>query len=102
MPRHADVLCPSREWTLLTDAADATITGVRLQNLSNWPVRIQAKADATSTGLTVGGALILRAGDEIIYSTDTIAALFPGVTSPLHLFALNQSKQPVEISVSHA
>lgn len=101
MPRHADVLVPKREWTILTDSADATITGVRLQNLSGVTVRIQAKADASPSGLSVGGSLVLRAGADIIYSTDTLASLFPGVTSPLHLFAWSDY-DACEISVSHA
>lgn len=101
MPRHDDVLCPKRTWTILTDSADASIDGVRLQNLSDHPVRIQAAATASTIGLAVGGALLLRAGGEIIYSTDTLAELFPGVTSPLHLFAYSYHAD-VEISASHA
>lgn len=81
-----DVVVPERTWTIITDPADATITGVRLQNLSGHAVRIQAKADNSDAGLSQDGALILGPR-EIIYATDTLANLFPGVTSPLHLFA---------------
>jgi hypothetical protein len=100
MQRAADVTVPKRVWTILTDPADATITGVRLQNLGGFPVRIQAKADANAPEtLSVQGSLILGPG-EIIYATDTLANLFPGVTSPLHLFAWSPAL--VEISVNHA
>lgn len=102
MPRHADVLVPALSWAILTDPLDASITGVRLQNLSDTTLRVQAKADNNPAGLTVGGALLLNAAGEILLSTDTLAALFPGVTSPLHLFAFNPSGHPIEVSVSHA
>lgn len=101
MPKHSDVLVPKREWTILTDSTDASITGVRLQNLGDYAVRIQAKADADPAGLSIGGALILREEPDIIFSTDTLATLFPGVTSPLHLFAYCANGS-TEISVSHA
>lgn len=101
MPKHSDVLVPKREWTILTDSTDASITGVRLQNLGDYAVRIQAKADADPAGLSIGGALILREAPAIIFSTDTLATLFPGVTSPLHLFAYCANGS-TEISVSHA
>lgn len=101
MPKHDDVLVSKREWTILTDPADASITGVRLQNLGGHSVRIQAKADTDPAGLTVDGALILLSAGDTIFSTDTLAALFPGVTSPLHLFAWCANGS-TEISVSHA
>ena len=101
MPRHDDVLVPKRTWTILTDSTDASITGVRLQNLGDYAVRIQAKADNDPAGLAVGVALILRAAPDVIFSTDTLATRFPGVTSPLHLFAWCPNGT-TEISVSHA
>ena len=101
MPKHDDVTVPKRVWTILTDATDASITGVRLQNLGNFPVRVQAKATADVASLAVAGALLLKVGGDIIFSTDTLAALFPGVTSPLHLFAYCPNGK-TEISVSHA
>lgn len=99
MPRHADVTVPANVWTLLTDPDDVSITGVQLQNLSGTPMRVQAKADASPIGLTVGGALLLLSIAPIA-ATDTLANLFPGVTSPLHLFALSPTL--AEVSVSHA
>lgn len=101
MSKHADVTVPKREWTLLTNPADGAITGVRLQNLGSVPVRIQAAATADPTGLTVGGALILRDPADIVYETDLLVDLFPGVTTPLHLFAWCDTGS-TEISVSHA
>ena len=101
MSKRDDVLVPKRTWTLLTNPADGAITAVRLQNLGAVPVRIQAKATTDPSGLSVGGALIMRDPTDIFYSTDTLASLFPGVTTPLHLFAWCPTGT-TEISVSHA
>lgn len=95
-----DIVVAKRQWTLLTDPADATITGVRLQLLGDAPVRIQATASVDPTSLSVQGALIMTKPGEILYSTDTLAELFPAVTSPLHLWAYAQ--RLTEISVNHA
>lgn len=101
MAKNDDVLVPKRTWTLLTNPADGAITSVRLQNLGGVPVRIQAKENTNPAGLAVDGALILRDPTDIFYATDTLVNLFPGVTTPLHLFAWSPDG-PTEISVSHA
>lgn len=95
-----DITVPKRAWTLLTDPADATITGVRLQLLGDAPCRIQATPGIDPTGLSVQGSIIMTRPGEILYSTDTLATLFPAVTSPLHLWAYSQ--RLTEISVNHA
>ncbi len=100
MSRHADVLVQANTWTILTNPADASPTSIRLQNLGNHPVRVQAKNGPDNIGLSVPGSLLLKAGGEMIFSTDTVASLFPGLTTPNHLFAW--SIFPTEISVSHA
>ncbi len=101
MPRHTDVALPKNTWVILTDSADATITGVRLQNLGTDMLIVQAGATATlpSGPNAFDGAIRLKPG-EILLSTDTLAALFPGVTSPLHLFGY--SARAGDASVSHA
>lgn len=101
MSKHDDVLVPKRTWTLLTNPADGAITGVRLQNLGSIPVRVQAKADSDPAGLSVGGALIMRDPTDIFYESDLLVDLFPGVTTPLHLFAWCPTGT-TEISVSYA
>jgi hypothetical protein len=95
-----DITVQKRQWVLLTDPEDATITGVRLQLLGDAPCRIQATAGIDPTGLSVQGALILTKTGELILATDTLADLFPAVTSPLHLWAYAQ--RLTEISVNHA
>jgi hypothetical protein len=101
MPRHTDVAIPKNTWVILTDSADVTITGVRVQNLGNDTLLIQARADTTlPSGPNAGdGAIRLKPG-EILFSTDTLANLFPGVTSPLHLFGF--SARAGSATVSHA
>lgn len=101
MPRHTDVAAPKNTWVILTDSADASITGVRVQNLGEDILMIQARADTTlpSGPTATDGAIRLKQG-EILFSTDTLANLFPGVTSPLHLFGL--SARALAASVSHA
>lgn len=102
MPRHDDVTCLQNQWTILTDAADATITGVRFQSVGKVPVRVQAKADNNPAGLAIGGSILLPVdGAPIIFSTETLASLFPGVTSPLHLFGMAVNASGL-VSVSHA
>lgn len=101
MPRHTDVAIPKNTWVILTDSADVTITGVRVQNLGTDTLLIQARADTTlPSGPTAGdGAIRLKPG-EILFSTDTVANLFPGVASALHLFGF--SARAGGATVSHA
>jgi hypothetical protein len=101
MPRHADVPLPKNTWVILTDSADATITGVRVQNLGTDILSIQAGATTTlpSGPSAFEGAIRLKPG-EVLFSTDTLANLFPGITSPLHLFGF--TPRPGDASVSHA
>jgi hypothetical protein len=101
MPRHADVALPKNTWVILTDSADATITGCRIQNLGTEVLSIQAAATTTppSGPSAADGAIRLRPG-EVLFSTDTTVNLFPGLTSPLHLFGF--CARPGVASVSHA
>ena len=96
MPRHADVVVPPRAATILTDSADASITTVRLQNVGDHPVRVQATATAVAPA-NFEGAIQLRAGE---IRSETLAALFPGVATPLHLWAWSDNGSIV--SASHA
>lgn len=101
MPRHTDVALPKNAWVILTDSADVTITGVRVQNLGTDTLLVQAGATTTlPTGPNAGdGAIRLKPG-EILFSTDTIANLFPGVAGALHLFGF--TARAGDASVSHA
>lgn len=98
MPRHADVVVPPKAWTILTDSADASITAVRLMNIGDHPVRVQATATAVAPA-DAEGALEILPGQRIP-ATETLAQLFPGVTSPLHLYAW--SEHGTIVSSSHA
>lgn len=102
MPKHADVTLPAQTWTLLTDPADATITGVRIQNLSGYPVRLQAQAAAlpAPSGVGAGAGGVMLDAKATLPATDTLANVFPGVTAPLHVYAW--CDLPAELSVSHA
>lgn len=101
MPRHTDVPIPKNTWVILTDSADVTITGARVQNTGPGILLVQARADTTPpSGPTAAeGAIRLKPG-ETLFSTDSLASLFPGVTNPLHLFGF--SAHAGSASVSHA
>jgi len=89
------VLTASRAWTLLTDA-DATV--VTFQNLSPYPMQFKATADTTSPTSDIDGLVYQPGFGE---SSGDITALFPGVTTPVRLWAKGADNNS-KVYVSHA
>ena len=95
MPRHANVSCPSSAPTLLTTN---DVTSCRITNVSGLPVVIQATATAVAPISSAGG-VPLR-GYQTWAADLSIADMFPGVTTPVRLWAFADTD--ALLSVSHA
>lgn len=82
MARNAHVALPAGSFTELSNGED--IAGaVKVQNFGSGDIILVATVDATEP-TTTGGGTLLKPGFGL---NDTLANLFPGVTSPVRLWA---------------
>ncbi len=97
--RHVTLAITARDaWVILTNAVDNATTAARVQNTGAAVITVQATATATAP-TSAQGAINLLPGD-ILPSTQTLAQLFPGVTSPAHIWG--RCDADGSVSVSHA
>ena len=97
MAYHTTLSVPRATWT---EATNALVTAIRLQNMSLVnSIFVQATVDGTPPTSTAG-AMILPTG-QVIPSDLTLAQLFPGIvttTGRVWLFSADSGL----VSVSHA
>lgn len=75
------------------------ITEARVQNCSRHKIQVMATTTAVAP-TSMAGCVELKPGEG--FATNfTLAQLFPGVTTPSHLYAVSPSDTSV-VSVSHA
>lgn len=95
MARNTTLSIPQEDFTELSDAEN--ITGsVKVQNVGSYDLWIMATSDATAP-TTIAGGTMLRPGQG---ERGTLADLFPGVSSPVRLWAW--SALPGAASVQYA
>lgn len=93
MARNADVTLAAGTWTQLT-ADDATV--VAIQNKSDYIVTVMATTSATPPSASARDGYVLRPLADGQY---TLATSFPGLTSPVRMYAY--SEYAVTVFVSH-
>jgi hypothetical protein len=95
MARNDNVNVAPNTWVQLTNA---NASAIRVQNLSGFPVNLQATVGA-SAPTSIGGSLRLNA-QGVITASETLANLFPGLTGANRVWAFCETG--VTLSVSHA
>ena len=95
MARNENVTVPAETWTQLTNA---NASAVRVSNLSGFRIELQATSDTTAPTV-LDGTVPLDSG-LTLNGDVTLASLYPGVTTPVRLWAF--CRFAVEVSVSHA
>lgn len=88
---------PRDVWLLLTDN---TVVGATVVNNLKTPIIIQATNGVTPPADGNSDGIRLLEGQGI-KSNDSLAVLFPGVTSPNHIHVLSHSVDG-EVFISHA
>lgn len=96
MPANAIIAVPASTWTLLTSA---NVTEMRLQNLSGNPVKLMGTVGVEEEPEDDAGHIRLGGG-ESIYSSITLAQLWPGVSGVNRVYAW--CDHPARVSISHA
>lgn len=82
MARNADVTLTAGTWTQLTADDAATVA---VQNKSGFDVILMATTSATPPTAAAKDGYVLSPGMDGLY---TLATSFPGLTSPVRLYAL--------------
>ena len=102
MAQHTTVSLNTGAWVQLTNADAAA---ARVQNQGPYEIYVQATANTTpptAGAAGLAGALYFRVS-EGFEPTSTLANLFPGITSPVRLWAICTSPAlSSSVSVSHA
>lgn len=94
--RNTNIACVTSAPTALTDGA---VTAVRVSNLGDTEVWLQATATNVAPGSAAGAVPLTKR--STLAADLTLANLFPGVGSgALYLWAF--ADKPVALSVSHA
>lgn len=95
MAKNTTLTCNPGVPTRITDTAQ---TAARAQ--ANHNVHLLATTNTTAPVSTEGSVQLLA---HMILTTDTtLASLFPGVGSTLHLWIWPTGEDPVDVSISHA
>lgn len=76
---------------------ESDCTKIRVQLLGTANVRLMAAPNATTPSSFDGGVWLTATGD-LIPGSLALADLFPGVTSPVRLFALSDANTTVSFS----
>lgn len=99
MPQTANVTLAPRAWTPLTNAA---VTALRVQNLTRWPILLQATVGAVPpTADAAGKAGAIKLGEDMVLGADRpLSELWPGLTGANRVYAWTDIDG--EASVSHA
>ena len=95
MPRTVDITCPARTWTALTDA---DVDALTVSNRGQHGVFLQGRANTTAPTTTAGAVPLLPG--QVIAADITLAQLFPGVSTPVRVFAF--APEGAVLSVQHA
>jgi hypothetical protein len=92
MAQNTTVVLPAQKWTQLTDADAASVT---FQNIGQNDVLVMGRSSAAAPE-TSDGALLYEPnqGEKLI----ALATLFPGVTTPVRLYAYSGGGSRVMIS----
>lgn len=99
MPQSANIPLAARAWTPLTSAA---VTALRVQNLTRWPILLQATVGAAPpTADAAGKAGAIKLGEDMVLGADRLLSeVWPGVTGANRVYAWTDIDG--EVSVSHA
>jgi hypothetical protein len=92
MARNADVTLTAATWTQLT-ADDATVVAV--QNKSGYEVIVMATTSASAPSASARDGYVVRPFADGLY---TLATAFPGLTSPVRMYAYCEYGVPVFVS----
>ena len=95
--KNENVPSPRGIWTTLNDSA---ITAATVENLKETDLILMATSGATPPADGNASGIRLKGGQGI-KSSDTLAVLFPGVTSPDYIHSLSLSLDG-EAFISHA
>ena len=98
---HTTIALTDEAWTLLTAA---NVTAVRIQNISGYPVLVQATVGATppsNNAAGKAGAVKLLPGEG--WDADVaLSTRFPGVAGANRLYAWCDHSDAAGVSISHA
>ena len=91
MPQQGQVKVPNQVWTEVTNG---NVTSITFQCFANTPVFLKATSAAVAP-TTIEGCLRYESGYGEV--NKTLAALFPGVTAPVRLYAYCNSNAQIEV-----
>lgn len=95
MARNEMVTFPATDvWTELTDSEDAAGV-VAIQNRGPYPITVFATTDGTAPEASVRAGWVYEAGEA---DARTLAEMFPGVDTPVRLWARGRVGGPVMVS----